>query len=252
MEEFDFDAVFDVDDYLYFYSESLTAERTDAEVNALISLLGLDQPKKILDLACGFGRHTNRLAELGHVMTGVDRAPGFLQIARKDAQERQVNVHYLQGDMRSLSYEDEFDYVFILFTAFGYFSDDENLKVLINASKALHPGGYLVFDTPNRDSVLKNIPPFYVMEKEGNLMIDRLNFDSLKGRLYNKRIVYRDGVRKDKPNFTRLYNPNELEFLLPQAGLNLHKLYGGFDGREYTSGSPRIVVIAQKPSNLGS
>ncbi len=83
--EFDCAAVFDVDDYLYFYSESLTDERTEKEVNALIKLLALDRPKKILDLACGYGRHTNRLAVMGHTMTGVDITPGFLEIARRDA-----------------------------------------------------------------------------------------------------------------------------------------------------------------------
>jgi hypothetical protein len=91
-----------------------------------------------------------------------------------------------------------------------------------------------------------------VVEKEGNLMIDRHTFNSLNGRLYNKRIVIRDGIRKDKPNFTRLYNPSELNILLPQAGFNLYQLYGGFDGSEYTSGSRRMVVVAQKPITSGS
>ncbi len=246
MDEFDFDAVFDVDDYLYFYSEALTDERTDAEVSALVSLLGLEQPKKIMDLACGFGRHTNRLAALGHSMTGVDITPGFLDIARKDAERQNLNVRYIQADMRKVEYTDEFDYVTILYTAFGYFSDEENLQVLANASRALRQGGYLIFDTPNRDSIVKELPPYLVMEKEGNLMIDRFKFDSVTGRLYNKRIVFRNGVRKDKPNFTRLFNPNELAVLLPQAGLTLHHLYGSFDGKEYSSSSRRMVVIAKK------
>ncbi|HSB67602.1 MAG TPA: hypothetical protein VLD65_13575, partial [Anaerolineales bacterium] len=69
-EEFDFAAVFDVDDYLYFYGEMLTDERTDTEVRALVGMLELDNPKRILDLACGFGRHSNRLAALGHTITG--------------------------------------------------------------------------------------------------------------------------------------------------------------------------------------
>ncbi|RPI33021.1 MAG: class I SAM-dependent methyltransferase, partial [Chloroflexota bacterium] len=119
--EFDFEAVFEVDDYMYFYSESLTPERTDAEVAALLPLLELDAPMNILDLACGFGRHANRLAALGHRVTGVDLTPGFLEIARKDAQARGVEVDYRQGDMRRIDFENEFDRVLLLFTAFGYF-----------------------------------------------------------------------------------------------------------------------------------
>ena len=246
--EFDYEAVFDVDDYLYFYSQALTDERTEAEVSALVKLLELDQPRKILDLACGFGRHTNRLAALGHHMTGVDITPGFLEIARKDAAQKSLDVRYLQGDMRSINFDSEFDCVLLLFTAFGYFSDEQNLQVLINMCNALSPGGLLLFDVQNRDTFLKGMRPFFVVEKEGNMMIDRMSFDSLQGRFYNHRVVYRDGIRKDKPHFIRLYNPNEIQSLITQAGLELHHLYGGWDAQELTADANRMVVIARKPA----
>ena len=245
--DFDFEAVFEVDDYLYFYQETLTDERTESEVLSLVSLLELERPMEILDLACGFGRHTNRLAALGHSITGIDLTPGFLDIARKDAKERQVKVTYLQGDMRQLSYAGEFDRVLLLFTAFGYFDDASNLQVLANIQHALKPGGLLIFDLPNRDAQLRDQKPAFVIEKEGNLMIDRLSFDSLRGRSINKRIVIRDGIRKDKPFSIRLYNPNEIQGMLDNAGLELYHLYGGLDGKEYTAESHRMVVLARKP-----
>lgn len=250
--EFDINAVFDVDDYLYFYSEALTDERTMMEVDALVRLLELDKPKKILDLACGFGRHTNRLAALGHHMTGVDLTAGFLELARQDAIQRCVDVHYQLGDMRNINFESEFDCVLLLFTAFGYFSDEENLQVLVNARKALLPGGLLIFDTPHRDTFLKRMHPYFVVEKEGNLMIDRNTFDSLQGRSYNRRIVFRDGVRKDKPFFVRLYNPNEIQALLTRARLVLEHIYGGWDIEQLTPESPRIVVVARKPEQVNN
>jgi SAM-dependent methyltransferase len=199
MDTFDFEAVFDVDDYLYFYGESLTDERTDREVSALVSLLGPGKPARILDLACGFGRHTNRLAALGYSMCGVDRSAGFLEIARQQAALMGVQVEYQQADMREIAFKYEFDWVMLLFTAFGYFSDAENQLVLVNISRALKQGGHLIFDTLNRDAIARDFHPAFVVEKEGNLMIDRLSFDGLEGRFYNKRIVIRDGVRKDKP-----------------------------------------------------
>lgn len=243
----DWAAVFDVDDYLYFYSEALTDERTDQEVDALVRLLLLDQPKKILDLACGFGRHTNRLAKLGHKMTGVDITHGFLEIARQDAMQKNVNVDYLQNDMRTIKFDHEFDGVLLLFTAFGYFSDTENLQVLINIANALISGGALIFDIPNRDTFLKRMQPCFVVEKDGNMMIDRMSFDSLHGRSYNRRIVFRDGSRKDKPFSFRLYNPNEITALITRAGLVLEHIYGDWELQELTTESSRLVVIARKP-----
>ncbi len=244
---FDPRPVFDVDDYLYFYSEALTDERSEAEVRALVSLLALDKPMQILDLACGYGRHTNRLAALGHTLTGIDLMAGFIDMARQDAQQRKVDVVYRQGDMRDIDFHEEFDRVMLLFTAFGYFVDEGNLQVLVNVQKALKPGGLLVFDSHNRDALLKYMHPSFVMEKEGDLMIDRLELDGLTGRWTNRRIVIRNGIRKDKPFFVRLYNPQEIMALLDQAGLELVHLYGGFDAQEFSSDSRRMVVLAQKP-----
>lgn len=244
---FDFESVFDVADYLYFYEDMLTPERTLAEIDFLIRELYLDKPCKILDLACGFGRHTNELAALGHQVTGVDRSPGFLNIARKSAEILKVSVTYILGDMRQILFHENFDRALLLFTSFGYFKDDENLLVLKNVRRALKPGGLMVFDSHNRDSFLKHLTPFWVTEKGQDLMIDRNSFDPESKRWYNQRIVYRDGIRKDKPFFVRIYNPHEIIDLFQQAGLEVDRMFGGFDSQPLTSESRRMVVIAKKP-----
>jgi SAM-dependent methyltransferase len=243
---FDYDAVFDVDDYLYFYGDMLTDERTEAEVTALVQILELTVPMTILDLACGFGRHANRLAALGHQVTGIDLMLGFLEIARRNAAEKGVQVIYQQGDMRQLSFIEMFDRVMMLFTAFGYFEDEDNLLVLKNVARALKPGGSLVFDIPNRDVILNGFLPYIVTEKDQNLMIDRNTFDSATGRLYNRRIIIRDDVRKDKPFFVRIYNPTEISDVLDRAGLGVYKMYGGWDGQQISTDSRRMVVVARK------
>ena len=245
---FDAEAVFQVDDYLYFYADMLTPERTDAEVAALAQALALDRPMRILDLACGFGRHTNRLAALGHHMTGIDLMPGFLDIARRDAAERGVQVDYRQGDMRDLDFDAQFDRVMLLFTAFGYFDDAGNLRVLERIARALKPGGLIALDVPNRDVTAKTVPPYMVTEKDGNLMIDRNSFDSISGRSTNRRIVIRDGVRRDKAFSVRLYNATEIRDLLQRAGLEIQGLYAGWDLAPVTLDSRRLVVVARRPT----
>jgi len=244
--DFDFDAVFYVDDYMYFYSDMLLPEVTDRQAEALVRLLEMQPQMKILDLACGFGRHANRLALMGYDVTGIDLTPGFLEIARRDAAEMGVQVDYHQGDMRQLDFEAQFDRALLLFTAFGYFDDQGNLEVLRRIARALKPGGRLVFDSINRDSFLKRMLPFIVTEKDGNLMIDRSSFDCETGRTTNRRIVLRDGLRRDKPFSVRLYNPNELRTLLPLAGLEPTGFYGDWDGTPLTSESRRMIVIAKK------
>lgn len=243
---FNLEEVFEAEDYLYFYSQALTEARTEAEVAALVKYLELDQPASILDLACGFGRHTNRLAALGHRMTGIDLTPGFLEIARRDAQARGVQVEYRQGDMRDLDDQEKFERVMLVFTAFGYFEDEGNLLVLKNVARALKPGGLFVFDIQNRDVYLKHIAPAFVIEKEGNFMIDRISFDPISGRSENRRIVLRDGKRKDKPFSIRLYNATEIRELLGRAGLAVHQVYNGWEGTPLSADSRRMVIVARK------
>lgn len=243
---FDLQDVFDEDDYLYFYKESLTDERTDVEVEALVKYLELNSPQRILDLACGYGRHTNRLAALGHEMVGVDLMPGFLSIARQDAENRNVQVDYCQGDMRQIDFVEEFDRVMIVFTAFGYFDDDENLDVLKRVARALKPGGLFIVDFLNRDTILRNFCPYYVVEKGNDLMIDRMSLDSLTGRWNNRRIVIRDGVRKDKFFSIRIYNPSEMRHLLDRAGLKVVQMYGNWNGSLVSMDERRLVTVARK------
>ncbi|HEX6472348.1 MAG TPA: methyltransferase domain-containing protein, partial [Streptosporangiaceae bacterium] len=125
------DRVFDVegvfgDDYLRFYAEQLE-ERADADADLIWRLLDLEPGMEVLDLACGHGRIANRLAARGCRLTGLDATPHFLELARADAADRGVAVSYIDGDMRSLPWEDgRFDRVINWFTAFGYFEDAGN------------------------------------------------------------------------------------------------------------------------------
>jgi len=243
---FDLETVFDVDDYLFAYKDDLSAERSDAEVAQLVKVLELEHPMRILDLACGFGRHANRLAALGYSVTGVDLMPGFLALARQQAAEMGVQVDYRQGDMRQLDYQDEFERVLLLFTSFGYFEDSQNELVVKNMTRALKPGGWLALDTLNRDSILKAFSPANVVEKGDDLLIDRLSFDVITGRLHNRRILIRDGVRKDKPYSVRLYSATEISQLLSRVGLVDLTLLDE-KSQPLSAGSRRMLVIARKP-----
>lgn len=259
--------MFSVDDYMYFYSDFLTPQRSDTETAQAAALLEMNHPLKVLDLACGFGRIANRLALLGHRVTGVEYQAGFLEIARADAARNRVitshrrtagrsfsaagrgaggRVEYVQGDMRAIDYADQFDRALMMFNSFGYFPDDENLLVLQNVQRALKPGGLVGLDIANRDGVLNDFHAHYVSEKEGSLMINRFSFDVWSGRLRNDRIVIREGVRRDCPFSIRLYSLTEMRDLLARAGLVLENAYAEWDASPLEMSSPSMVVIARK------
>lgn len=241
--------MFSVDDYMYFYADYLTQERSNLETAQIAQLMQMAPARgslRVLDLACGFGRIANRMALLGHQVTGVEYQPGFLEIARREAGQVGVQVDYRQGDMRQIDFPPEFDRALMIFNSFGYFTDDENRDILRRVARALKPGGLLGFDIANRDAVLNDFHPHYVSEKESNLMINRFSFDVLTGRLTNNRIVIRDGVRKDRPFSIRLYSVSEMRELLKSVGLELVAIYAEWDGAPLEMDSPAMVVVASK------
>jgi SAM-dependent methyltransferase len=183
---------------------------------------------------------------MGFQVTGIDYMPGFLDLARQDARARGVQVDYCQGDMRRIEFQEEFDRVLLMFTAFGYFDDETNFQVLANTARALKLGGRLVFDIHNRDVFLNGFRPDIVTEKDGNLMIDRNRLDTATGRLYNRRIIIRDGIRRDKPFFVRMYNANEITVLLIKAGFEGIRLFGTWDSEPLSVASRRMIVAARK------
>ncbi|HJT54986.1 MAG TPA: class I SAM-dependent methyltransferase, partial [Ktedonobacteraceae bacterium] len=127
-------------DYLRIY-DFLTPERTELEVKCIIHLLKLPPGSTILDLCCGHGRHSIELAKRGYRVTGQDLSEVFLQHAQSDAEKQGVQVRWMQSDMRNIPFENEFDAVINIFTAFGYLeNEDEDQLVLQQIQKALKPG----------------------------------------------------------------------------------------------------------------
>lgn len=242
----DFEQTFNPEEYLYFYGAYFTPEKLNKEVNFLTKHAQLDRPLEILDLACGHGRHANALAQLGHRMTGIDITEGFLKIAKEDAAKLNVSVNYLHQDMRELNYDNAFDRIFALFTAIGYFDEEQNEKVFRNIYKALKPNGIFCFDSHNRDTFLTYCQPASVIEKENNFMIDQNCFDTLTGRSETKRtVIYNQSIRSFRYS-VRFYNPTEIIKLFKQIGFSAVEFYDNWETKPLGQGSKRMVVVARK------
>lgn len=241
---FDFDQVFD-EDYLYFY-EQRAAEVTEVDVDVLWRLLKLEPGIELLDLACGHGRIANRLAARGVRVTGLDASPLFLELARQDAAARGVTVDYVEGDMRSLPWDEgRFDRVLNWFTAFGYFEDDdENRRVLREAHRVLRRDGMFLIENNNLAELLPRWLPSVVTERDGNLMIDRARFDPISGRGRTERTIVRDGRVRRFHFSVRMFIAAELRDWLRETGYRDIE-FVDYSGEPLTATSRRMVTIAR-------
>jgi SAM-dependent methyltransferase len=241
-------AFFD-DDYLRIYRPTFTAERTSAEVDFIESLLAVPKGARVLDLACGYGRHAIAMAARGYQVTGLDFNAGYLEIAAAEATAAGAPVTWRAGDMRALPFEREFDAVYSFFTSFGYFGDDENEQVLAGIARALQPGGRFLIDMMNRDWLLTHPEQrTWTQREDGSLFMEETSLELTASRVVARQMLIdpQGGPQVTKEYFLRAYTCAELTALLRRQGLVVKDVYGGTDRRPYDTEAHRLVLVAER------
>jgi SAM-dependent methyltransferase len=222
---------------------------TDAEVEFVEDMLGVARGARLLDLACGYGRHTVRLARRGYEVVGLDLSMDMLKVALTQAQTDSLSIKFVHGDMRDLNFQEVFDGAFCLDTSFGYFSESENLMVLRGLHDALKRGGRLVLDVINRDHVIREIPLRNWWEGDGCLVQEDIEFDYDSSRLLVKRfVVFADGLQREFDISVRLFGLHELRKMLHLVGFEILRVSGSphTAGAFFGAESRRLLILAEK------
>ncbi len=233
----------------YLDTYDFDAERTLRQVDFIEEVLALPRGGRILDLCCGHGRHLVELAARGYEMIGLDLDELFLGLAREELEKRNLTARLIHADMREIPARLEVDAVTNLFTAFGYFEDDEeDLKVLRGVAGALKPGGKFLLDTVNRELLVRVFQPRgWHQTSSGVRVLEKRSFDLLNGRTQNEILrIAPDGEEERVRNSLRVYTLIELAKMLRRVGLEVRETYGGIDKSTYGLDSRRMMILAQK------
>lgn len=197
----------------------------------------------VLDLACGNGRHSIQLNEMGYDVLGLDLSKNNIEYAKQFSNER---LHFKTADMRELPMQNHFDLVLNLFTSFGYFQEEkENQKVITSISKALKKDGRLVLDYLNAPKVSASFPHDEVIQRgeitfqikkfiENGFIVKDIQFDA-KGEAHH----YREYVKNiSLQQFKQYFESNDLELISTFGDYK----FGDFD----LENSDRLIMIAKK------
>jgi SAM-dependent methyltransferase len=205
----------------------------------LTHYLNMDQGAKVLDLACGKGRHSIYLNQLGYDVLGVDLSENSIAIANKNAND---TLHFKVHDMRE-PLEEKFDAIFNLFTSFGYFENEsDNEKTLVSIHESLSEYGFGVIDFMNVNQVIANLIPDEVKT------VDEINFHIKRYVIDNyiyKEIDFED--KGEKFHFTekvRAFTLSDFEALMEQAGIYLLDTFGDYKLKKFHKvESERLIMI---------
>ncbi len=211
----------------------------------IIEKTNLKANSKILDGACGAGRHSIYLSKLGHEVFAFDLSKTLLHIAYTKALEEKENVHFVCSDIRYPAFNGQFHLIVNLFTSFGYFNSiEENFLFIKWAYQNLKSGGYYVLDYFNEKYIqsnlvaksVKNVNDFEIVEQR---------------KIENERVIKTITIKSDKENTffesVALYSKDEIEKELKKIGFKNINYFGDYYGSEFQKeNSPRLIFIVQK------
>jgi SAM-dependent methyltransferase len=232
-------------------------EHTREEVDFVLAALGLRGGERVLDLACGFGRHSLELARRGFSVVGVDVTEAYVEDARASARAQGLRCEFVQASVLDVRYREEFDAVLNMADgAIGYFpTEEQNLALFDVIATALRPGGGHVLGVCSADHARKHFP-----KRHWEAGAKRLSLADFRWDEPTRRMVYRghvleygkplpaiaDAFPEDGDPGTRLYGEAELRGILAARGLEVTGAYGAYDVSVPASVDRLMLVVASR------
>lgn len=246
-------------DYWSYADAEYTAERTHCEVSYLALVLDQLAPgRRVLDVACGVGRHSIGLAKLGFEMSGVDVSRYALDRAARAADEAGVRVALHRADLLDgggwadlagpPGAQPPFDAA-ICVQAFGWGQDSDQLRLLRSVRRLLAVGGLLVLD----HSSILGIARIYSAHARAEIGASTFTFsrgyDPVSGRSAGQVLVERpDGTQAVLPDDIRLYTPAEVRVMLIRAGFDVIRADADFGAAAQVTIGTRYVQFLATPA----
>ena len=209
--------------YLKDHKDYFTKKQLDIDVSFLRCALSFKKTDKILDLACGDGRHTLEIMKKGFDIDGLDFSNFLIKTAMEKARKENIKVKYYKQDIHSMKTGEKYDKVFLFFSDLGILKPSKLIK---NVIKVLKPNGSFLLDSDNifrLISYLKNNPK------------DPYDFDFRNQELIDKKTKEKFGY----------YTCKELTDLFEANGLKVTKIYGDYNMNPLTLESERTIIVGK-------
>lgn len=215
-------------------------------IQTLIQYLHPPAGAAMVDVACGKGRHSKVLADMGFDVTGIDLSAASIEVARKEESD---NLHFFQHDMRLPFWMNYFQYAFNFFTSFGYFrTRREHDNAIRTIAQSLKKEGIFVIDYLNVHYTEEQL------EKTFTTTIEGITFHITKWQdedHFFKQIQITDAANSAPKH---LYTERVAKFslgdftdMLSYQGMQIQEVFGDYQLGHYdVKKSPRMIIVARK------
>jgi len=216
------------DEYLREHKDFSSPAKTKIHTNFIIKALELKKSDRIIDLGCGDGRITIELAKRGFDVEGLDFSRNLLRIAERKAKENSLSINFYHQDLHLLDLKHKYNKAFLFFSHFGILDPK---KVFKDINQILTIEGKFLLDCDN----LFRLVTFLLRTKN-----EKYFFNAVDLKLYD-----------NKPNGTseppeRYYFYSEVAEMMIESGIRPIKVYGDYQGKDYLTSSPRMIIVGGK------
>ena len=223
---------------------------TEKEVDIISRLLDVTPNSLLLDIACGYGRHSLMFADKYKLkVSGIDISQGLIKSAKRFANQKGVDIDYKVQHARDIGWHDTFDCAVILYNSFSLFSPEDVPIILNRINNALKKGGKIFIDLDNKPCYCD----YGTLKKDWEVFQDRIKFQELYFYEDTSIEVNRDiyvlqdsNVIEDFVIFKKIYSRKEICDLLESNGFKISDIYGGWDLSKLDENSEKIIIIGIK------
>ncbi len=226
--------------------EKIPKGRTEAQVDFVEKVCNLEKGAKILDLGCGWGRHSIELAKRGYEVTGLEINPSYIKEAKKRASSAGVKIDFVEKDMRKITFSEEFDAIILLWNSFGYFSDKENEKLIKSIYKALKEEGHFVLEIINRDWIVRHFTPKNWQKLNDIYILEDRKFVLDESRVKGKITYIQENKKMERITNFRFYSYHEIRAILKSTGFRKTQGYGSLEETPIELDTHLMEIIGRK------
>lgn len=229
--------------YYHILYQNHNNKEAEFFIDNLCSFLNPPHGARVLDIACGRGRHSVYLNRKGYDVTGIDLSHSNIEHAKQFENDR---LHFFEHDMRHLIYINYFDVALNLFTSFGYFeTEKDHLNALTAFRKCLKDSGILVLDYLNTNKIIRNL------KNKETKTVDEISFDitrEVKNRKIIKRIAFEANDREYQfQEEVEAFYASDFERLFRLSGFEIVHRFGDYGLQPFEPAtSDRLIFICKK------
>lgn len=223
---------------------------TIQEVDFLVSEMKLPQGCHILDIPCGFGRHSIELSKRGYMLTGIDISETFIKSLNNRITAEKLNIKTIHADILNVQLDEKFSGAICLGNSFGYFNMNKMKSFVEKVSSVLETGSKFII---NSGMVAESIlPNFLNYSKNNKYTVDNITMEVTNTYISNgsymiSTLLYTKDNKKEEHRFKHyVYTLGEIMRLLKSFGLNTVYTYGSTMKEEYKLGDHQIYIVAEK------